>query len=69
MIDPEVREETIKVAEALTLMSRRLTDAANSNDMDVLVKTLTQSAESMEQAGALLAMVLQGKLKLGTQNL
>lgn len=60
MIDPRVKEETIKVAEMLQLLAQKLTDAANSDDIDVLHKVLAETADALESAGAMLALGLKG---------
>lgn len=58
-ISPAIKQNAIKVAEAMTLMSRRLTEAANSDDMLILRRELNGIGLSMEQAGTMLVNGMQ----------
>ncbi len=59
MIQPTIKDNAIKVAEAMILMSRQLTDAANSDDMLILRRELTKIGQSMEMAGTMLVNGMQ----------
>lgn len=59
MINANIKAGAIQVAEALTLLSRRLTEAANSDDMLALRRELSKIGTSMEEAGTMLVNGLQ----------
>lgn len=59
MINPVVRDDAIKVAEVLILLSRQLTEAANSNDMLILRRELSRISEAMQSGGVMLSNGLQ----------
>lgn len=58
-INPQIKSDALKVSEMMVLLSRRLADAANSDDMLVLRRELKEIGDSMQTGGTMLLNGIQ----------